>query len=78
MHGIVHVEIPVTNLKQAQNWYGKVFGWPFMDSTDPLPALHRLWKGLCALESTRWRHRRRAVPGEEDADEGQCPSVHRG
>lgn len=27
MHAVVHVEIPVTDLKRAQEWYGKIFGW---------------------------------------------------
>lgn len=31
MHAVVHVEIPVTNLKRAKDWYGKVFGWSFQD-----------------------------------------------
>ena len=31
MHGVTHVEIPVTNVKRAKEWYGKVFGWTFQD-----------------------------------------------
>lgn len=31
MHAVVHVEIPVTNMKRAKDWYGKVFGWTFQD-----------------------------------------------
>ncbi len=31
MHAIVHVEIPVTNMKRAKEWYGKIFGWTFQD-----------------------------------------------
>lgn len=31
MHAVVHVEIPVTNMKRAKAWYGKVFGWTFQD-----------------------------------------------
>ena len=31
MHGVVHVEIPVTNMKRAKDWYGKIFGWTFQD-----------------------------------------------
>ncbi len=32
MHAVVHVEIPVTNLKRAKEWYGKIFGWAFQDA----------------------------------------------
>ena len=32
MHAVVHVEIPVTHMKRAKEWYGKVFGWTFQDS----------------------------------------------
>jgi len=32
MHAVVHVEIPVKNLKRAKEWYGKVFGWTFQDA----------------------------------------------
>lgn len=31
MHGVVHVEIPVTNLKRAKEWYTKLFGWTMQD-----------------------------------------------
>jgi predicted enzyme related to lactoylglutathione lyase len=31
MHGVTHVEIPVTNMKRAKDWYGKIFGWTFQD-----------------------------------------------
>ncbi len=31
MHGVTHVEIPVTNIRRAKEWYGKVFGWTFQD-----------------------------------------------
>lgn len=33
MHAVVHVEIPVTNLKRAKEWYAKVFGWTIQDMT---------------------------------------------
>jgi len=29
MHGIGHVEIPTTNIKKAQKFFGAVFGWTF-------------------------------------------------
>jgi uncharacterized protein len=32
MHGVVHVEIPVSKMKRAKEWYGKIFGWTFQDS----------------------------------------------
>ena len=31
MHGFVHIEIPVPDLKRAKAFYGKVFGWTFQD-----------------------------------------------
>ncbi len=31
MHAVVHVEIPVTNLKRAKEWYVKMFGWTVQD-----------------------------------------------
>ena len=31
MHAVVHVEIPVTDMKRAKGWYEKVFGWTFQD-----------------------------------------------
>jgi predicted enzyme related to lactoylglutathione lyase len=31
MHAVVHVEIPVTNMRRAKEWYGKIFGWTFQD-----------------------------------------------
>jgi len=29
MHGFCHIEIPTTDLKKSQDFYGKVFGWKF-------------------------------------------------
>ena len=31
MHGFGHVEIPTTNIKKAQKFFGTVFGWTFTD-----------------------------------------------
>lgn len=31
MHDIVHVEIPVKDIKRAKAFYGAVFGWTFQD-----------------------------------------------
>ena len=31
MHNIVHVEIPATDIGRAKDFYGKVFGWKFVD-----------------------------------------------
>jgi predicted enzyme related to lactoylglutathione lyase len=32
MHAVVHVEIPVTNLKRAKEWYTKLFAWTVQDA----------------------------------------------
>ena len=32
MYTVVHVEIPVTNLKRAREWYAKVFNWTTQDA----------------------------------------------
>jgi len=34
MHGIGHVEIPTTNFKKAQKFFGTVFGWTFTEELD--------------------------------------------
>jgi len=34
MHGIGHVEIPTTNVKKAQKFFGAVFGWTFQEVPD--------------------------------------------
>jgi uncharacterized protein len=34
MHGIGHIEIPTTNFKKAQKFFGTVFGWTFRDVPD--------------------------------------------
>lgn len=31
MHGFGHVEIPTTNFKKAQKFFGTVFGWTFKE-----------------------------------------------
>lgn len=31
MNGFVHVEIPTRDIKRAKTFYGKVFGWTFVD-----------------------------------------------
>lgn len=31
MHGVGHVEIPTTNVKKAQKFFGRVFGWTFRE-----------------------------------------------
>ncbi|MEX0766091.1 MAG: VOC family protein [bacterium] len=31
MHNIVHVEIPATDIGRAKEFYGKIFGWKFVD-----------------------------------------------
>lgn len=32
MHGFCHVEIPTTDAKKSQEFYGKVFGWKFEET----------------------------------------------
>jgi predicted enzyme related to lactoylglutathione lyase len=34
MHYFGHVEIPTTNLKKAQKFYGNLFGWTFQEIPD--------------------------------------------
>jgi len=34
MHGIGHVEIPTTNVKKAQKFFGNIFGWTFQEVPD--------------------------------------------
>ena len=34
MHGIGHIEIPTTNFKKAQKFFGSVFGWTFWEDPD--------------------------------------------
>jgi predicted enzyme related to lactoylglutathione lyase len=34
MHGFCHAEIPTTDAKKSQEFYGKVFGWKFEETPD--------------------------------------------
>lgn len=34
MHAVVHVEIPVTDLSRAKEWYAKIFGWEIREMGD--------------------------------------------
>ena len=31
MSGFVHIEIPTRDIKRAKTFYGKIFGWTFLD-----------------------------------------------
>lgn len=41
MHGIGHIEIPTTNFKKAQKFFGTVFGWTFREESDLATVLFR-------------------------------------
>ena len=41
MHGFGHIEIPTTNFKKAQKFFGNVFGWTFQNMPDIETVLFR-------------------------------------